>query len=352
MLKGLHKNCHMYLNSKGGGYSVDAMDTKPEGKRALKGSDRTNNKLGETMFAYFDYRYRRSPNFLISTVSGMTMARKNKIFEKGGAYDILPPKEKDALMEMVVRNHKKFIKENKLVLEAQLAHQQERRKFELDKALLKAKRAYSDCIRYFRIAGKKKISTAAALDLALGASKSPNTKKELLKEQINMRVKGYGWSQFTKAFSKKGDAGVGTVADLTRWVKQMLRDEAVLPVPTEAFVPCPKRKSNPVIGGVTKQRAAMESDDGGNKYHTVIKEGWAEAMREAHGDEAVARAILLGAPPMDDRMLGTWIAYKFLICFALSTNNIFILFAFSCSGPQAPTGCVGGGAPTVRGPCA
>ena len=184
-------------------------------------------------------------------------------------------------------------------------------KFELDKALLKSRRAYSDCIRYFRIAGEKKISSATELQSKLTASKSENTRKELLKEQINMRVKGYGWKQFTKAFSKKGEANIGSVQDLTEWVEQMLTDEARLQVPTEAHVPCPKRKGNPIIGGITKQRAAMESDTGGNKYSSVIKEGWAKALTEAHGDEAVARAIVLGAPPMDDRMVGTWISYKF-----------------------------------------
>ena len=311
MLLGLHKNCHEYLNSQKGQYSVDAMEEKPGVKAALKGSDRTNNRLGETMFAYFDYRYRRSPNFLISTVSGMTMARKNKIFEKGGAYDVLSAREKDALMEMVVRNHRGFVEANRLALQEQLDHQQMRRKFELDKALLKSRRAYSDCIRYFRIAGEKKISSATELQSKLTASKSENTRKELLKEQINMRVKGYGWKQFTKAFSKKGEANIGSVQDLTEWVEQMLTDEARLQVPTEAHVPCPKRKGNPIIGGITKQRAAMESDTGGNKYSSVIKEGWAKALTEAHGDEAVARAIVLGAPPMDDRMVGTWISYKF-----------------------------------------
>jgi hypothetical protein len=86
MLKGLHQNCHEYLNSKKGQYSVDSMAENHDLRAALNGSDRTNNQLGETLFAYFDYRYRRSPNFLVFTVSGMVMARKNGVFEKGGAW--------------------------------------------------------------------------------------------------------------------------------------------------------------------------------------------------------------------------------------------------------------------------
>ena len=131
----------------------------------------TNNKLGETMFAYFDFRYRRSPNFLVSTVSGMVMAAKNKVFEKGGAWESLTQREQDSLMVMVVKNFDKLIKENWQVLEAQLDYNQERRKLELDAALLKAKRAYSDCVRFYRLADQHRITSASALDEALAAKK-------------------------------------------------------------------------------------------------------------------------------------------------------------------------------------
>jgi hypothetical protein len=161
MLKGLHMNC-----PKQGMFSVDAMAAAPALNAALKGSDRTNNKLGERMFAYFDYRYRRSPSFLVATVSGMVMGRKNKIFEKGGAWDILTQREKDSLMAMVVKKYLPFMVDNRLVLESQLEHQQERRKLELDKALLKAKRAYSECVRHFKAGCDKKIRIAAALNTA------------------------------------------------------------------------------------------------------------------------------------------------------------------------------------------
>ena len=141
--------------------------------------------------------------------------------------------------------------------------------------------------------------------------KSDNTRKVLLKQQINIRVKGYGWVQFTKAFSKKGDSSVGTVADLTAWVNKIICKEAVLVVPSEAHIPCPKRKSNPVIGGITKQREDMESGTGGNRFAPIIKGAWEEALEQAKGDHDVARAILLGAPVMDESMVGMWIAYKF-----------------------------------------
>jgi hypothetical protein len=34
----------------------------------------------ETAFAYFDQQFRRRPNFLVSTVTGVIVASKNKVF--------------------------------------------------------------------------------------------------------------------------------------------------------------------------------------------------------------------------------------------------------------------------------
>jgi hypothetical protein len=62
---------------------------------------------------------------------------------------------------------------------------------------------------------------------------------------------------------------------------------------------------------MTNQRSDMESHANGNRFATAIKEGWVKALEAAHNDEALARAYLLGAPPMDERMIGTWIAYKY-----------------------------------------
>ena len=54
-------------------------------------------------------------------------------------------------------------------------------------------------------------------------------KAELLKAQINICVHGHGWARFDTACSSSTDKTAGTVADLTRRVKQMFVDEKVEP---------------------------------------------------------------------------------------------------------------------------
>jgi len=78
-----------------------------------------------------------------------------------------------------------------------------------------------------------KFTTNAQLDSALKEKKnSEKQKTELLKAQISIRVHGYGWTRFDTAWSSSTDKTVGTVASLTRWVKQMFADEmAEKPLP-------------------------------------------------------------------------------------------------------------------------
>jgi len=71
-----------------------------------------------------------------------------------------------------------------------------------------------------------KLTTNAQLDSALKEKKkSEKQKTELLKVQISIRAHGYGWTRFDTAWPSSTGKTVGTVADLARWVKQMLADE-------------------------------------------------------------------------------------------------------------------------------
>jgi len=77
--------------------------------------------------------------------------------------------------------------------------------------------------------------------------------------QINTRVHGYGWTRFDTAWSSSMDRTVGTVADLTRRVKQMFADEkAEKPRPTlEPPVPDAATKRLKTLGTLTIQASSL-----------------------------------------------------------------------------------------------
>ena len=81
---------------------------------------------------------------------------------------------------------------------------------------------------------KKRITTAADLTEAL-AGKTESKKLVILKEQITIRVVGYGWTQFKTPWSV---AGVPvSVASLTAKANAMFIAEESLTKPDEAPVP-------------------------------------------------------------------------------------------------------------------
>ena len=81
---------------------------------------------------------------------------------------------------------------------------------------------------------KERITTAADLAEAL-AGKTESKKLVILKEQITIRVVGYGWTQFKTPWSV---AGVPvSVASLTAKANAMFTDEESLRKPDEAPVP-------------------------------------------------------------------------------------------------------------------
>jgi len=105
-----------------------------------------------------------------------------------------------------------------------------------------------------------KLTANVQLDSALKEKKKLEKQKiELLKAQISIRVHGYGWARFKTAWSSSTDKTVGTVADLTRRVKQMFADEKAekLRPPSEPPVPDAATKRLETLGTLTIQASSL-----------------------------------------------------------------------------------------------
>ena len=147
MLNGLRENMGDYLTSQQGKYAWGT--TSEEMKLLAKGKERTNN-MCETMFAIFDYLYNKHPNFLVSTVAGVTIAKKNKVFEDGGAWSRLTDKMQQALMRMITTKYKEIMEANTKAQELQLEHNTEKRKFKRTAALATAEDKYTKAQKLFK----------------------------------------------------------------------------------------------------------------------------------------------------------------------------------------------------------
>ena len=88
---------------------------------------------------------------------------------------------------------------------------------------------------------KSKAEVAAALLNSAGRSKPEAQQLEYLRNQIEMRVLGLGWTQYATRWSSSADSRIGTVAHLQELLEEIIGEEIVLKgrkkLPTEAAPP-------------------------------------------------------------------------------------------------------------------
>jgi hypothetical protein len=270
-------------------------------KKICEGTLKTNNELGETLFAYFDYLFRRHPNFLVSTVAGVVVASKNKIFEDGGMWSRLSEKEQLPLMRLVVKNFKTYMDDNTKVLKAQQEHNRKQRAVIVELALVRAKTLFAKRVKYHGM-GKDAPRTYAALLELYNKKKSDSGRTQFLKDQMNIRILGFDWENYKTHFSK--DYKKRPLKQVLAHFKKLMNKEKRTP-PKDAPVPSLKMREQPVLLERTKQRQQFETK--GSEYEENIKTTYLEAL-ETDGD-GVANRILVETPEMSD-LVGKRVAFK------------------------------------------
>jgi hypothetical protein len=90
----------------------------------------------------------------------------------------------------------------------------------------------------------------------LKAQEKPHSSQlrlDWLREQIEMRTIGFGWVEFAPKWSSGVDEEIGSVADLTGQLKEILEEEVDRDIPKAAIAPLMRRKTFKELGEVTMQ---------------------------------------------------------------------------------------------------
>ena len=327
MLSGLRQNMGEYLTSQHGKNAWS--NTSEETKRFAIGKDRTNN-MCETMFAYFDYLYSKHPNFLIATVAGVTIAKKNKIFEDGGSWSSLTDEMQESLMSMVVHNWEDIMDDNKNAEHAQLEHNLTQR--ELARAAEQAT-AYTKYDTAWELFKRGLTDLPELEDICASAAHTKGFQMDALKHNIRCATAAYGWTNWAKPFSKKGDKSVGTKEDLLGFLRNVMVKDAGRDPPDKPIVAKPAKKQQRVLGEVTLQRKEQEAQ-AEHEDEATIRQQYSERSLDTQqtnredllsSGSAVARARAIVAARqsestirqqrrrilMSKLQLGTEITYRF-----------------------------------------
>ena len=169
--------------------------------------------------------------------------------DEGALFDSMPEHEQMSCVEAARQDVPRLrAEDDEAVLAATLAtleaHEAQR-----ETKLRHAAQNWAKACYFF---DREPITTMRDLNDAL-KDKSGSKQLTILKDQFNIRVVGYGWTELKVPFSKKGCAVTGTVSDLTEQFKSMLAKEKDLTKPKEAPVPGAATTRLPSLGTLTQQ---------------------------------------------------------------------------------------------------
>ena len=291
------------------------------------GLDATNDRLAESVFGTYDYVLRRNPGISMEAASAVAQAIRAKSFRKGGYFHSMPLHEQHALVELArttVREMRAVDRADHADHDAYVtAKRKSNSQIELD-ALVKR---YALALSFFKKWKARGVASVAAMRSALVliasspavtsitdtiAQKRKATQLQLdyLRDQIEMRVIGCGFVEFTPAWSSGKDESVGTVADLTLHLVQILGEERERALsdelPIAAVVPIMKRKDFKQLGDPTVQAgelATVIKDLSGEELLALAQEKFTQ-MEEAGELDGVSDEQGV-APPLDDSMVAS-----------------------------------------------
>ena len=148
---------------------------------------------------------------------------------------------------------------NNSLLEKQRKAKQQKAELAKMKIYERATEDYIDAVYYHRMY-RSEACWKTVREVTNGL-KNLNTKKDKydsLKENIQIRVIGFGWTKFKQAWSKNGNPySIEFLADA---LKDIIRKSTKMEIPKSPPINIPKRKNLPVLGEQTEDVKKLDTD--------------------------------------------------------------------------------------------
>ena len=149
-------------------------------------------------------------------------------------------------------------KEEKEALENQHEAKKQKQKILLEKQMLACKQEYADALTYIEMAHSPAFwSTKTMAKNQFKNPTSVSAKLNAVKEQIRIRVLGFGWKDLHHPWSKDGVAYTSQQL-LDYLVDVILPEERKRGIPAKPQMNLPSRKNLPQLGGKTADVDALE----------------------------------------------------------------------------------------------
>lgn len=298
----------------------------------LGGCNSTNDATAEAVFGAWKLERRRNPGISVRRSSGLAQARISKSLALPdavrhrrariapsarlvrrkqasgmfGYFHTLPETEKVALIEMcrAERKRQRILDQSDWKeLHSLRSHiRKTNSQLELE-ALIKN---FALALSFFDRYKQRGICSVEAMASHLQSLGSTQMQLDWLREQIEMRVIGLGWVEFRARWSSGVDESVGSLADLSTQLSDILEEEQERLIPEAAPAPIMQRKTFKQLGIPTVQAELL----GDQRLCQSEGELRAAAVLERQRLEACGILDIVGdrqperPPPLNEELLG------------------------------------------------
>ena len=307
------KATYKYLSVSGSPFSYDHCPA--DIKKAMIGMMAVND-LAESSFAGVTAQvqcYGRIGMHAAAAVSDMQRndflsrptSKKSISNNERGLFQCLPEELKITAVMVAMEDAPATRKSNVASVEAQRAMKAQKEELKKQKELANASDDYIESLIYHLMWNSE--ACMKTLNDVNSCLKNLNYKKDklqALKDNIQIRYKGFGWEEWKTNWSSGGVQL--SVPELTKVLKSHMKEEKKRKrqVPDKPKVPIPQRKNMAILGTESKQRIKLDSNtqEEEDEFELNARNKWKKQESEGHGSVYSMRQKK-NAPAVDETLI-------------------------------------------------
>ena len=313
------KATNKYLSVSGSPFSYDHC---PEDvKTAMLGMMAVND-LAESSFAGVTAQVQCYGRIGMHAAAAASDMQRNNFFSrpttkkaiasnKRGLFQGLPEELKITAVMVAVEEAPATRKSNNTSVDAQREMKAQKEELKKKKELANTSDEYIESLIYHSMWGSEAcMNTLNDVARCLKNLKYKKDKLQALKDNIQIRYKGFGWEDWKTNWS--GGGVQLSIPELTKVLKDLMKEEKKRKrqIPDKPRVPIPRRKNTATLGTASKQRGKLDSNtqEEEDEFELNSRIKWKEQESEGYGS-VYSKRQKKDAPAIDETLIGKRIEY-------------------------------------------
>mmetsp|Transcript_29604 Transcript_29604/g.62781 ORF Transcript_29604/g.62781 Transcript_29604/m.62781 type:complete len:567 (+) Transcript_29604:520-2220(+) len=267
-----------------------------ETKKDFLGCKATNDE-SESALGGATYQIQRFGRINLAAAGAISDARRNAFLyrptskkdkKSKGMFHGFDEILRSAIIQVGMKDAPRTRAVNNEAMELQRKAKQARENIKREKNMEKASEQYIEAIYYHRMYDSMACWKGSTARVSTGLKKltSETARYEALKENIMVRVKGFGWEWAKHAWTK--DKRKYTVKELATWLQFIIKEEKKTSIkdtmPTEPPTTTPKRKETSILGTQCEYVRSLDRKYFDNEEDFRKRANQVRMEREARGE--------------------------------------------------------------------